>query len=153
MGALLDATVGELPGSAWPMVDEVGENVNGDLSDYADAVADAYEDGRYQNDDAANGALRDVHDKILEDLDSDDPDRRRAAEEAKQDLEDLGLWDDAYEDQFPSEEDEDENQPSDDDGDDDDGESEGHDDLPEDGPITNPRRVDPLIIDLDGDGV
>ncbi|UWQ79044.1 M10 family metallopeptidase C-terminal domain-containing protein [Leisingera sp. S132] len=131
--------------------DEIIENQS-DLAESVDGRLDGLErldDLGIEHESLTDSVLRDIHNDVLDDLDSSDQTTRENAEAIRDYLDDHNLWDDDYR---PSPNDEtDEADPGDsapvDEKSDDGGER------PTDNGDPDDSRGDPLIIDLDGDGV
>ncbi|WP_371171731.1 hypothetical protein [Aliiroseovarius sp. 2305UL8-7] len=157
-----DGTAGEAGSTPGEMNDEVDEN-HGPVDERTESVADKVENNPGMNPEHRNSHLRDIHNDIVDAQNSSDPEERAAAERAKQDLKDRGLWDQDYADARQEEldeedEEEEEDNPGEESETGDDGTEEENnggpgDDLPDDSDYSNPPAIDPLVIDLDGDGV
>ncbi|QHQ35808.1 BapA/Bap/LapF family prefix-like domain-containing protein [Algicella marina] len=119
------------------LLSEVIEN-SSSLSDSVDGRLDSLE--WLPGDIPSNDSLyRDIHNDVLDALNSPDPATQAEAQAIQDWLDDNGLWDDGYADWW-----EDQNDP--DNGDD-------PEDSPTDDESPEGDRVDPLVIDLDGDGI
>lgn len=90
-----DGTAGEAGSGPGEMHDEVDEN-GSTVDERAESIADDIENGPDWGPEHTKSKLRDIHNDIVDAENSSNPETRDAAERAKQELQDRGLWDEDY---------------------------------------------------------